>query len=159
MNIRRATIDDALAIVEIYNWYILKTTITFETDVVTDEIMRNRISEKLMTYDWLIGEVDKKIIGYAYYGSFRPRTAYKHTVESTIYLSQDAQGKGFGKLLYTRLIESIQEHGFREIIGVISLPNPESIRLHEKMGFAKIGILKNIGYKFDNYIDVVIWQK
>jgi L-amino acid N-acyltransferase YncA len=159
MNIRRATIDDANAIGEIYNWYIINTIITFETGIVTVETMRNRIGEKLTTYDWLIAEVDDKIIGYAYYGSFRPRAAYKHTVESTIYLSKDAQGKGFGRLLYARLIESVKERGFREVIGIIALPNPESIRLHEKMGFAEIGILKNIGHKFDNYIDVGIWQK
>jgi L-amino acid N-acyltransferase YncA len=159
MNIRRATINDATTILEIYNWYIINTIITFETEIVTVETMRNRISEKLMTYDWLIAEVDDKIIGYAYYGSFRPRAAYKHTVESTIYLSKDAQGKGFGRLLYARLIESAKERGFREVIGIIALPNPESIRLHEKMGFAEIGILKNIGHKFDNYIDVGIWQK
>jgi L-amino acid N-acyltransferase YncA len=159
MNIRNAAIDDAQAIVDIYNWYIDNTTITFETEAVTVEAMRSRIGEKLSTHDWLVGEENGAITGFAYYGSFRPRAAYRHTVESTIYLTREAKGKGFGKLLYARLIESAQSHGFREVVGVIALPNPESVRLHERMGFIKVGILRNIGFKFGNYIDVGIWQK
>lgn len=159
MKIRGASIDDASAITEIYNWYVANTTITFETDSITKEDMRQRIGEKLSIHDWLIGEVDNKIIGYAYYGTFRPRAAYQHTVESTIYLSQAAIGKGYGKILYGRLIESIKGHGFREAIGVIAFPNPESIRLHENMGFVRTGVLRNVGYKFGKYIDIGLWQK
>jgi phosphinothricin acetyltransferase len=159
MNIRRAVIDDAQAIVGIYNWYVENTAITFETEAVTIEAMRNRIGEKLSTHDWLVGEENGAVVGYAYFGSFRPRAAYRHTVESTIYLSQEAKGKGFGRLLYSRLIESAASHGFREVIGVIALPNPESVRLHERMGFLKVGILQNIGFKFGAYIDVGMWQK
>jgi L-amino acid N-acyltransferase YncA len=159
MNIRGAAIDDARAIVDIYNWYVDNTTITFETEAVTVEAMRNRIGEKLSTHDWLVGEENGEIVGYAYYGSFRPRAAYRHTVESTIYLSHEAKGKGYGKLLYAQLLESALSHGFREVIGVIALPNPESVRLHERMGFLKVGILQNIGFKFGTYIDVGMWQK
>jgi L-amino acid N-acyltransferase YncA len=159
MNIRRAAIDDAAAIIDIYNWYVDNTTITFETEAVTVEAMRNRIGEKLSTHDWLVGEENDAIVGYAYYGSFRPRAAYRHTVESTIYLSQEVKGKGYGRLLYARLLESALSHGFREVIGVIALPNPESVRLHERMGFLKVGILQNIGFKFGTYIDVGMWQK
>ena len=163
MNIRCASVDDASAILEIYNWYVVNTTITFETDIITKEDMRQRISEKLTTHDWLIGEVNNKIIGYTYYSTFRPRAAYKHTIESTIYLSQASIGKGYGKVygkvLYGRLIESIKGHGFREVIGVIALPNPGSICLHEKMGFVKIGVLRDVGYKFGKYIDIGLRQK
>jgi phosphinothricin acetyltransferase len=120
MNIRRVKTDDASNIIEIYNWYILNTTITFETEPVTLEEMKNRINDKLSSYDWLVCEIDNKIIGYAYYGSFRPRAAYKHTVESTIYLSKDYKGKGLGYELYTNLIESAKRNRFREILGVIA---------------------------------------
>jgi L-amino acid N-acyltransferase YncA len=159
MNIRQVKIEDAGEIIKIYNWYVLNTAITFETDVVTLEEMSNRINDKLKMHDWLIGEMDNKIIGYAYYCSFRPRAAYRHTVESTIYLSQHAIGKGYGKLLYTQLLESAKERGFREVIGVIALPNPESVKLHEKLEFSKVGVLRNVGCKFENYINVEIWQK
>jgi L-amino acid N-acyltransferase YncA len=158
MQIRRATAGDAERIAAIYNWYILNTIITFETDVVSPQEMTKRIQEKLIHHDWLVGEVSREIMGYAYYGSFRPRAAYHHTVESTIYLSQESMGKGFGRALYGKLLESVKDHGFREVIGVIALPNPQSIALHQALGFTEVGVLKKVGYKFERYIDVGLWQ-
>ncbi len=158
MQIRRATAGDAERIAEIYNWYILHTIITFETDVVGPQEMTNRIEEKTLNHDWLVGEVNQEVIGYAYYGPFRTRAAYNHTVESTIYLSQKSIGQGFGRVVYAQLLESVKERGFREAIGVIALPNPQSIALHRAMGFAEVGVLKRVGYKFGRYIDVGIWQ-
>jgi len=158
MQIRRATVGDAERIAEIYNWYILHTIITFETDVVSLQEMTKRIQEKTIKHDWLVGEVNQEVIGYAYYGTFRTRAAYNHTVESTIYLSQESMGKGFGRTLYAQLMESVKGHGFREVIGVIALPNPQSIALHRAMGFAEVGVLKSVGYKFGRYIDDGIWQ-
>lgn len=158
MHIRRATADDAERIAEIYNWYVLNTIITFETEVVSPQDMRQRIQDISHTHDWLVGEVDQTICGYAYYGAFRARAAYQHTVESTIYLAQESVGHGFGKALYPQLLESIRSHGFREVVGVIALPNPQSIALHRKVGFTEIGILMNVGYKFGQYIDVALWQ-
>ena len=158
MQIRRATVGDAERIAEIYNWYILNTIITFETDVVSLQEMTKRIQEKTIKHDWLVGEVNQEVIGYAYYGPFRTRAAYNHTVESTIYLSQESMGKGFGRTLYAKLIESVKGHGFREVIGVIALPNPQSIALHRAMGFAEVGVLKRVGHKFGRYIDDGLWQ-
>ena len=158
MHIRRATPEDAVRIAEIYNWYILHTIVTFETECVGALEMAQRVQEKLSSHDWLIGEVDHTLCGYAYYGPFRPRAAYQHTVESTIYLAQEHIGHGFGSTLYTRLLESVREHGFREVIGVIALPNPESVALHRKVGFVETGVLTHVGYKFGTYIDVALWQ-
>ena len=158
MQIRRATADDAMSIAEIYNWYIHHTIITFETEAVSPQEMTHRIEEKLGTHDWLVGEVNQAVCGYAYYGPFRTRVAYQHTVESTIYLSQESIGHGFGKALYVQLLESVRNRGFREVVGVIALPNPQSIALHRNVGFTEVGILKNVGYKFGEYIDVGIWQ-
>jgi phosphinothricin acetyltransferase len=159
MNIRRATGADAEIIAGMYNWYILNTIITFETEEVSPDEMKERIYEKLVRYDWIVGQIDHEIIGYAYYGPFRPRAAYNHTVESTIYLSQKSTGKGFGKRLYADLIESAKDRGFREVIGVIALPNPPSLTLHRETGFQEVGVLKNVGYKFRKYIDVALWQR
>jgi len=159
MQIRQATVKDAASIAELYNWYILNTIITFETEVVSPHEMTHRIHEKLLHHDWLVGEVNQEVIGYAYYGSFRTRDAYNHTVESTIYLSRESIGKGFGRTLYAKLLESVKGHGFREVIGVIALPNPQSFALHQALGFTEIGVLKRVGYKFERYIDVGIWQR
>jgi L-amino acid N-acyltransferase YncA len=159
MKIRRAKIEDAQCIIDIYNWYTINTIITFETDPVSLAEMQERIREKLQNHDWLIAEIDNEIVGYAYYGVFRARAAYRHTVESTIYLSKEYKGRGLGVPLYSALTESAKNKGFREMLGVIALPNPESVNLHEKLGFKEAGIMKNIGFKYGRYIDVVILQK
>jgi L-amino acid N-acyltransferase YncA len=158
MRVRRATAGDAEAVSAIYNWYTLNTIITFETDVVSPHEMSKRIQKNLMNYDWLVAELNQEVIGYACYGPFRARGAYYHTVESTVYLSQASIGKGFGTSLYAKLIASVRDHGFREVIGVVALPNPQSIALHRKMGFAEAGVLKKVGHKFDKYIDIGLWQ-
>jgi L-amino acid N-acyltransferase YncA len=158
MHIRRATAGDAERIAEIYNWYILNAINTFETEVVSPQEMTKRIQEKLLKHDWLVGEVNQEVIGYAYYGPFRPRAAYHHTVESTIYLAQNSTGLGFGRTLYVQLLESLRSRGFREVVGVIALPNPRSIALHKAIGFTQVGMLKRVGYKFERYIDVGFWQ-
>jgi L-amino acid N-acyltransferase YncA len=158
MYMRPVTAGDAERIAEIYNWYVLNTIITFETDVVSPQEMTKRIQKNLINHDWLVGEVNQKVVGYAYYGPFRARAAYNHTVESTIYLSQGSMGKGFGRTLYAQLLQSVKDRGFREAIGVIALPNPQSIALHRAMGFAEVGVLKRVGYKFERYIDVGLWQ-
>jgi L-amino acid N-acyltransferase YncA len=91
-------------------------------------------------------------------GNVRPRPAYSHTVEATIYLAQDQTGKGFGKALYSELIHSAKAQNFREIMGVIALPNAGSVTLHQSCRFEEAGVLKKAGYKFEKYIDVGIWQ-
>lgn len=144
---------------EIYNWYVLNATVTFETEVIDESEMQSRIVGKLTTHDWLVVEVGGRIVGYSYYGTFRPRSAYAHTAESTIYLAKKANGKGLGTLLYLALMRSAVEKGFREMIGVIALPNAASVALHAKPGFREVGRLERVGCKFGNYIDVALWQR
>lgn len=158
MVIRQASDRDAGRIAEIYKGYVLQTIVSFETEAVTVGEMKKRIKQKLARFDWLVGELDGEIVGYAYYGPFRPRAAYDHTVESTIYLAPQSTGKGYGAILYGELMASAARRGFREAIGVIALPNPQSIALHRKVGFEEVGVLKKVGYKFGKYIDVGLWQ-
>ncbi len=159
LNIRRATPKDAAAICEIYNWYVFNTVITYEVDAVPVAEMEARINERLTRFEWTVAEVDQKIIGYAYFGTFRSRAAYDHTVESSIYLSHDETGHGFGKILYLDLISRCRVMGFREMIGVIALPNDASVALHEKLGFEKIGVFPRSGYKFGKFVDTGFWQR
>lgn len=156
--IRRAAESDAERIAEIYNRYVLHTAVTFETEEVSVDEMKRRILEKLAAHDWLVAEVAGRVVGYAYYGVFRPRAAYSHTVESTIYMSPESSGKGMGAGLYSSLVRSASEKGFREMIGVIALPNEPSLKLHAKLGFREAGRLFAVGRKFGAYIDVAIWQ-
>ena len=121
--------------------------------------MQKRIRDKMSRFDWLVGEVEQKIVGYSCYGTFRERMAYDKTVESTIILDRDETGKGYGKELYRRLLKSATDSGFREMVAVIALPNPESIRLHFGLEFRERGVLKNVGYKFGKYLDIGFWQR
>jgi L-amino acid N-acyltransferase YncA len=157
--IRRATEDDAVRLAEIYNWYVANTFVTFETEVVPVDEMSRRIREKQQSYDWIVGELGREIVGYACYGPFRARRAYFRTIETTIYLAQGYKGKGFGRKIYSALIESASDRGFRELIGVIALPNPASIALHAGLGFCEAGLLRSVGYKFDEYHDIAFWQR
>jgi L-amino acid N-acyltransferase YncA len=159
LNIRQASTADATEICRIYNAYVLNSIVTFETDPLGASDIERRIEEKLAKYDWIVGELNQHIVGYAYYGSFRPRAAYSHTAESTIYLSEGNQGQGLGRRLYAALIRSAMEKGFRELIGVIALPNPASLGLHKALGFQPVGVLRGIGYKRGEYIDVSLWQR
>jgi L-amino acid N-acyltransferase YncA len=159
LTIRKACEEDAQIVSEIYNWYVLNTAVTFETEAVEIAEIKRRIREKLATHDWLVAEINQQIVGYAYYRSFRPRAAYGHTVESTIYLSANSVGKGFGRALYDALVRSARERGFRELIGVIALPNPGSVALHSSLGFREVGVLRAVGNKFGKYVDVALWQR
>jgi len=159
IQIRTVQPDDVVEITAIYNTYIVDSIITFETEKVTATDILQRIQKVTQLYDWLVLIENGMLVGYAYYTSFRERKAYEHTVESTIYLKSGSSGKGMGSDLYTALLERIKNKGFREVMGVIALPNPESTRFHEKLGFKNMGVLKNVGFKFDTYLDVAFYQK
>ena len=158
ISIRRAVSADAAAIAAIYNGYVETTIISFETEPVSVGEMAQRIADRLTRYDWLVAEHEGRLIGYAYYGQFRTRAAYDHVVESTVYIAEDAIRLGVGRRLYAELLNSAQNKGFREIIGVIALPNDASEQLHERMGFTLVGRLPKVGHKFGRYIDVSFWQ-
>jgi L-amino acid N-acyltransferase YncA len=157
--IRPATERDAERVAAIYNWYVLNAICTFETAEVTAEEIARRIQEKLEKHCWLVGEQEGALVTYAYYGAFRPRAAYSHTAESTVYVARDWLGKGLGAAIYSELIAAARRQGVRELVGVIALPNPASIRLHEKLGFLQAGLLRAVGHKFGRYIDVSLWQR
>ena len=158
VEIRRALIADAEACCAIYNDHVLRTIVTFETEPITPDEMATRIGEKLRQHDWLIAEVAGEVVGYAYYGTFRPRAAYRHCVEVTIYLAGGVLGRGLGSQLYSALIDSARRLGYLELIGGVALPNPASVALHEKLGFVPVGVFPRVGYKFGAYIDVGFWQ-
>jgi len=159
IKIRKACKEDAVSISEIYNWYITNTIITFETEEIDGKEIEKRIDNVTTKYDWLVAEEDNIVIGYAYYGQFRARAAYNHTVETAIYLKHDQTGKGTGHLLYKALFELAQAKGYKEFMGVISVPNPESVKFHQQWDFKEVGHLTNVGYKFDKYIDICLMQK
>jgi len=157
--IRTVQVSDAAAIARIYQPYVTATTISFEVEPPSVDEIAARIEKILARHSWLAYESEGTLLGYAYTSAFRKRPAYQFTVESTIYLDQAAIGHGIGRVLYQALLDEAATKGYREALGVIALPNELSIKLHEKLSFRKVAHLEKIGHKFDQWIDVSIWQK
>ncbi len=158
MQIRSCTEHDIDPICAIYNHYIATTVISFEKEAVTVEQMRTRFRTYTQMHPWLIGEVDGEIVGYAYATKWRERVAYAHTSEATIYLKPDATGKGYGKPLYRALLQQLEAQNNHVVLGCIALPNEASVRLHEALGFKQVAHFKEVGRKFDRWLDVGYWE-
>ncbi|GHU21547.1 N-acetyltransferase [Spirochaetia bacterium] len=154
--IRNANAQDAPAFCTLYNHYIEKTCITFEEEPVPAEIMENRIRTIISRFPWLVWEGDAGVQGYAYIHQWHERSAYRFTVEDSIYLAPGAEGKGIGTQLLASLL--IQTDSPRRIMSVITLPNDRSIALHEKFGFTKVGHFKKVGFKLNQWLDVGYWE-
>jgi L-amino acid N-acyltransferase YncA len=156
--IRPAAADDCAAISDIYNYYVLNTVVTFEEQPVSAQEMQLRIEEVQQNYPWLVWQEEGKVIGYAYAGRWKPRSAYRYTVESSIYLDPACFGKGIGKKLYSQLIAELRLMKIHGVIGGIALPNERSIRLHEGLGFKNIGCFREVGWKHGRWVDVGYWE-
>lgn len=159
MNVRPATLADAGQVAAIYNFYISASYATFELDSVSDEEMSSRMNKTLRGgYPFLVVENEGRIVAYAYAHSFRPRAAYRHSVEVSVYVNDGFEGRGIGKMLYDKLFPEIFNGDYHAIIAGISLPNDASVRLHEKYGFEKVAHFREVGFKFGRWIDVGYWE-
>jgi phosphinothricin acetyltransferase len=158
MEIRQVKLEDAAQIAEIYNYYIKNTHQTFEIEPLSAEEMRGRIAGIISTYPYLVAEEDNKILGYACASQFNLQRAYEFSAEVSIYVRNDAKGKGIGTQLYDRLFEELRETDIHAIIAAISLPNEASVRFHEKMGFSKVAHFREVGYKLGRWVDVGYWE-
>ena len=157
--IRGVCVRDAQEIVDIYNYYIENTNITFEESILSAEDMKQRIEEKLEHNNpWIVYEENGKVIGYAYLGTWRDRSAYRFSKESSVYVKEDMKGNGIGTLLYKELIKLAKERGIHAIIASITCPNELSFKLHEKLGFEKMAEYKEVGYKNDTWLDVAFYE-
>ncbi|BBB62147.1 N-acetyltransferase [Undibacterium sp. KW1] len=156
--IRTATAADAAAIINIYNHYIATTTISFEENPVTEQEMAQRIKDVSASLPWYVEEQDGVVIGYAYATPWRARSAYRFSVESTVYVAASHAGKGIGKRLYQTLIADLRQRGIHVTIGGIAQPNTASVALHESLGFEKVAHFKDVGRKFEQWVDVGYWE-
>lgn len=158
--LRAAREAEVAAIASIYAHHVKTGTASFETEAPDEAEMLRRfrdIASKNLPY--LVAEQDGIVVGYAYAGTYRPRLAYRFTVENSIYIHADYAGHGIGSLLMPALIEECRARGLRQMIAVIGdSSNRASIALHEKFGFRHVGILKDVGFKFERWLDTVFMQ-
>jgi L-amino acid N-acyltransferase YncA len=156
--IRSCTAADAAAICEIYNPYVRDTVITFEETPVAAAEMAQRIGDVTARLPWLVAEEQGAIVGYAYATPWKTRSAYRFSVETTVYVAPGHMRRGLGADLYRELIVELRRLGVHCAVGGIALPNLASVALHEKLGFKKIGQFVEIGRKFDRWVDVGYWE-
>lgn len=160
MKLRAATPADAAALAGIYAPFVTASAVSFETEPPDAEAMRTRIEAGGDLYPWIVAEADdESLLGYAYAAAFRARPAYRFAVETSIYLRPDAAGRGLGRLLYGPLIATLEAQGFTQAIAAITLPNPASVALHERLGFAPAGAYRQVGWKLGAWRDVGLWQR
>jgi phosphinothricin acetyltransferase len=155
--LRPVRLSDAAAICGIYNEYI-DTVITFEEAPVSREAMEERIREFTARYPWFVWEAQGSPRGYAYLHQWRERSAYRYSVEDSIYLQRGWVGRGIGERLLRRLLEELRGSEIHAVIAGITIPNAGSIGLHEKLGFRKVALFPEVGYKQGRWLDVGYWQ-
>jgi phosphinothricin acetyltransferase len=160
MTVRTAEEADVPAIAAIYAHHVVLGTGTFETEPPDEqEMVRRWQSVRSAGLPWLVAE-DGEIAGYAYAAPYRPRPAYRFTVENSVYVRSDFAGRGAGSCLMTELLAQCTSLDLRQMIAVIGdSENAASIALHRKFGFERVGVLKNVGFKFERWLDTVIMQR
>jgi L-amino acid N-acyltransferase YncA len=156
--IRPATSADAGAIAAIYNHYVTSTTITFEEEAVSQSEMASRIESVSAQLPWYVYERDGAVAGYAYATPWRVRSAYRFSVETTVYVAPGCARQGIGLQLYSALIDALRSRDIQVVLGGIAQPNPASVALHESLGFEKVAHFKRVGRKFEQWIDVGYWE-
>ena len=155
VTIRPVTVEDATAIVEIYNEYVLRTTVSFETKAVSVKEMEARIKGFSACYPYLVAELDGQLVGYCYAHPWKERAAYYQTWETTVYLHPSACSMGIGRSLMNELIAQCRATGCHVLVACITGENVASCRFHERLGFVQVSRFPQVGTKFGRYLDVV----
>jgi phosphinothricin acetyltransferase len=152
--IRLARPEDAFTLQAIYAPVVTSTPTSFELTPPTVEEMRQRIEQKLVTHPWVVYEAQRLVVGSAYASTYRARAAYQWPVEVSVYLHEQWRGQGIGRALYTSLFALLRLQGFYSVYAGITLPNPGSVTLHERMGMRPVGVYHQAGYKLGAWHDV-----
>ncbi|WP_298556342.1 GNAT family N-acetyltransferase [uncultured Algibacter sp.] len=156
--IRPFHIKDTEELLDIYNYYVLNTVITFDIKPLTLIIFQEKLTRIDKDFPFLIFEENDEILGYTYGSKWRPKPAYNQTVETTVYIKNGYGGKQIGSKLYKALLDILKSQNYHVVLGGLTLPNEASVKLHEKFGFEQVSHFKEVGRKFDTWLDVGFWQ-
>ena len=161
IRIRPSRDEDVEAITRIYAHHVLHGTGTFETEPPTAAEMAARRADVLgKNLPWLVAEVDGAVVGFAYGNWFKPRAAYRYSVEDSIYLAPGLAGKGLGRALLSEWLVRCEAAGIRKVMAIIGdSANAGSIGVHAALGFEPVGTVQSCGWKFGRWLDIVIMQK
>lgn len=157
--VRPATADDLPAIAAIYNDAVAHTVSSFDTEPRPPEHFADRVASTRPGDHVLVAEEEGRVVGFAYASTYRPRAAYEGTRETSVYLGEGARGRGLGRALYDELLARVDADGVHTCLAVIAQPNAASEALHVATGFERVGVLREVGRKFDRWVDTAFWQR
>ena len=159
MRIRDARLEDLGAVARIEGWAIENTPASFLPAARDEADWRGRFGERDAKYPWVVAEVDEAVVGFAVATRYRARQAYDWTVEVSAYVDASHHRKGIGRALYTELLSRLTDAGFHLAVAVVVTPNPASERLHETLGFRRIGTIHEVGWKHGAWRDTTYFEK
>ena len=155
INVRQANEDDLPAMLAIYNDIILHTTAVWQYETHTLEMRREWFAvKKEMGHPVFVAEEQGRMVGFSTFGPFRQWQAYQFTVENSVYVAADSRGKGIANLLMPPILEAARTMGLHAMVAGIEASNDASIALHKKFGFVEVAHFKEVGYKFDRWMDL-----
>jgi phosphinothricin acetyltransferase len=157
--LRPAAPGDLVAINGIYNHYVLHSTCTYQTVPSTLAEREDWFAQHGPEHPVIVAEQGAEVIGWASLSRFHPREAYRHTVEDSVYVRHDVQRKGVGAAMLAEVVRLAGEFGHHTVLGGISADQEASIALHAKLGFTKVSHLREVGFKFGRWLDVVWMQR
>ncbi len=158
VTVRSADPADLPRIAAIYDEQVRTAISTFDLDPRPMAYWEERLASTEPGDHVLVADSQEEVVGYAYSSSYRPRPAYARTREVSVYLSAQARGRGLGRLLYDELLVRLRADGVHQVLAVIALPNDASEALHRACGFSRVGVLPEVGWKFDRWIDTALWS-
>ena len=160
-HVRDAHAEDLHAVAAIYGHHVRHGLASFEeVPPGVAEIERRWKTAAETGLPYLVAEFDGTVIGFAYCSNYRPRPAYRHTVEDSVYVAPEMAGRGAGRSLLAALIERCTQAGFKQMVAVIGdSENDASIKLHERLGFRRVGVLQDVGFKHNRWVDTVLMQR
>ena len=159
MDIRRALPADLPVVAGIYGREAREGHATFDLEPRPIELWEERLAARGRGEHFLVAEHEGVVVGYATSSTFRPKPAYLHTRESTVYVAPDGQGRGTGRALYDALLGLLADDGVHLVVAAVALPNPGSLALHHACGFEEVGTMREVGRKLDRWIDVTWLQR
>lgn len=153
--IRDAAPGDVAALAALYNHYVVHTAVSFEEVPVDEAELTARIGK---AHHWLVATDGDAVVGYAYAGRWRERSAYRHSVETSVYVAAGRGGRGHGRALMEALLDRLGRADVHAVVAGVTLPNDASVALHERLGFRKVAHFSEVGFKLGRWHDVGYWQ-